>query len=411
MRGNPMTKIKKVKDYQDLVVSYYIKKNKYNKELFEFLNKVATLSTRLYNQIIWWSKCLYDHNQIIPKDTKKNGLFNDLLNMESSYNFYKQIQQLANDDFASMTSITHFGSIQSFLELKKTQGLNGIPQFPRYKEFDESDITKQPKRTFASRLSHSSIKPLVNINTDNKTNRHSKYYIVILKQKNIQLPFPPKYLEYFNGLQEKNVKEMRFVYITNQKYKIEVCIQKHFIDHKLDPNRILFIDLGEKNFVTGITNDPTIYPFILDGKPILAINHRVQERSRRVIDDNMNIPLLLQPVHIRERKKLLKKGIIGQIQQKIDLLVDNNIIRESVKSETKIIQNIRQKRKRMLKDIFDKYGNFILEFCIRFNLGTISIGENQGWKQNTKQNQGKRRESKVRKNPNTDISIYPLYRF
>jgi len=88
---------------------------------------------------------MYDHNQMIPS---VETITYNCTHAEPPFDFYKQIQQLSSDDFASKTLRLHYTCIQSFEGLKKTDVvLNGKPQFPYYR-----DITEVTLRSFSTRI-------------------------------------------------------------------------------------------------------------------------------------------------------------------------------------------------------------------------------------------------------------------
>ncbi len=127
------------------------------------------------------------------------------------------------------------------------------------------------------------------------------------------------------------------------KYKIVIVYEKEKQDLGFNINRMLSIDLGLNNLITAV-NNIGLDPIIIKGKVVKSINHYYNK----------------QLAHYRrfENKK-------------------NNF------QDTKRIQKLHLKRYNKINTIFHRISRSLIKYCIKNNLGTIIIGYNYGWKQNS----------------------------
>ncbi len=131
-------------------------------------------------------------------------------------------------------------------------------------------------------------------------------------------------------------------------YTIEIVYEKEIEDAQLHKDRIMAIDLGLRNIVTVVTNIG-LRPFIVRGGVIKSINQYYNKQ--RAAFQQMN-------------------AIYG------------------IKYETKHLQKLRRTRNNKINDLFHKLSRAIIQYCVRWGIGTIVIGYNEGWKQHC--NMGKR---------------------
>lgn len=372
-----MAKKKKSENTQSIVTSFYISRGR-NKKLFNFLDECAKISIRLYNQCIYYAKTYRDHEDFLPSAEAVSTV---MRMTEAPYDFYSQMQLLASDDFAAKTVLLHYTVIQSFIGLLKSENNNSIPSIPRYK-----DISTNSKRSFATRVRFSGGKEdkLERFFENKIKNGHDNYRLYILKKKKIWIPVPRNVMtEKFKNCVAKEM-QINFIPISHEKYKIQFVYDVQKSDRKLNYDRILSIDLGKKNFATCISNDPNLRPFILNGKEIVSINNLIQNKNN---------------------------GKIAKMQHKIDILKDEKKISEDIPFETKLIKSLRLKRERYIHDIFHQYSKYIIKYCIENNIGTIVVGQNKGWKENTKKNKGADGNRKFGKNQTREFHYIPYYKF
>ena len=178
-----------------------------------------------------------------------------------------------------------------------------------------------------------------------------------VKIKNGYLTFPKKLKELKIKTRlddETNIREVRIIpkegignkskYITEIVYKIE--------EHQLDLNkdRIIGLDFGLRNIVT-ISNNIGEKPICAKGGVLKSINQFYNKR-------------------LAELKKIYSRQ---------EITVDN---KKKQRLTGSAVQRLTENRNRKIKDVMHKYSRYIIDYCIRYNIGTIVIGHNDNWKQN-----------------------------
>ena len=127
----------------------------------------------------------------------------------------------------------------------------------------------------------------------------------------------------------------------NNKYKIEIIYEKGCNNLNLNKNNILSIDLGLNNLITAVNNNG-YNPFIIKGGIIKSINQFYNKKLARY------------------------KSVAKKI---------NNLY------ETKRTRKLTLKRNNKIIDIFHKISRYVVNYCVKNDIGTIVIGKNDGWKQ------------------------------
>jgi len=168
------------------------------------------------------------------------------------------------------------------------------------------------------------------------------------KIRNGEIRFPEKVgLRIKTRLDDKtDLREIRIV-PKGCNYVLEMVYKKIIETLRLAKNRIVGIDLGLRNIAT-IVNNIGEKPIAVKGGVVKSINQ----------------------YYNRERAKL-----------------------QSVYDKQKIragsgLQRLTEKRNRKIHDVFHRLSRGIVKWCVRHNIGTIMIGHNNNWKQNS--NLGKR---------------------
>lgn len=114
---------------------------------------------------------------------------------------------------------------------------------------------------------------------------------------------------------------------------------------KVNPKNVLSVDLGLNNLCTCITNTGE-KPFIINGKPLKAINQYFN----------------------KERAKYM--SFVG----------DKGFSRKCAK--------VTLRRNNQISNYLHHVSKYIVDYCVRYDIGTIVVGHNDGWKQEI--NLGKR---------------------
>ncbi len=134
-----------------------------------------------------------------------------------------------------------------------------------------------------------------------------------------------------------NICQVRIIPQANV-HIIEVVYEKEITDLKLDQENILSLDLGLSNFATSINNVGK-KPFIINGNPIKAFNQ-----------------------WYNKKKSFLQSVLKGK------------------RFTSKKIERLTHYRNCWIEDKLHKMSKFVINYCIKDNIGTIIIGKNDGWK-------------------------------
>lgn len=111
-------------------------------------------------------------------------------------------------------------------------------------------------------------------------------------------------------------------------------------DLKLDPKRMLVIDIGLNNLVA-CANNAGLRPFVIKGGVIKSINQFYNKKRARL-------------------RSIMDK--------------------QKIKNATKRTQNLTLKRNNKINDYFHKVTRTITNYCVQNNIGTVILGYNPGWK-------------------------------
>lgn len=160
--------------------------------------------------------------------------------------------------------------------------------------------------------------------------------------KNLTLNFPTQ-------IEKNGVVEIRIIPQHNaQFFKMEVVYEIEEQVLNLNQDNVLSIDIGLSNLATcyDVSNNRA---FIMDGKKLKSINYFWNKQNAR----------------------------LQSIKDK-----------QSIKGYTKQQFLLKRKRENRIKDVMRKTAKYIVDYCIKNNIGTIVVGHNKGWKQ--KINMGKK---------------------
>ena len=153
------------------------------------------------------------------------------------------------------------------------------------------------------------------------------------------------------------IKEVRFVPL-GRSYKFEIIYDtsktKHYIKQHtlLDKNRCIAIDIGLNNLAAIISNEPSVAPVLISGKPLKSINALYNK----------------QVANLKTKRKSDSK--------------------QKYKSRKNHVLSKSRKRYNQINDYLHKASRFIVNHCLKNDIGTIIIGKNKEWKQES--NMGKR---------------------
>lgn len=144
------------------------------------------------------------------------------------------------------------------------------------------------------------------------------------------------------------IKELRIVPYYG-KFKVELIYEKEIINHDLNKDYYIGLDLGVNNLVSITSNQEHISSYLINGRTIKSINQYYNKKHAK-------LKSILQKVNKQKTSKQLYKLLY--------------------------------KRQNKLNDYFHKVSKQIISFCIENKIKNIVIGHNDNWKQ--KCNLGKR---------------------
>ena len=134
--------------------------------------------------------------------------------------------------------------------------------------------------------------------------------------------------------------QLRFIPKIN-KYIMELVYEIPIANEKENNNRIASIDIGLNNLAT-VTNNISIKPFVINGRPLKSINQYFNKESSKIKSE-------LKLINDKDWSK------------KLSILTD--------------------KKNNKIKDYIHKSSKYIIDWCIENNINTLVIGKNKNWKQ------------------------------
>jgi len=161
------------------------------------------------------------------------------------------------------------------------------------------------------------------------------------KYGEVSIPFPDRLLD-------KSLKEVRIhPKYDCQFFEVELITEEEPQIVEFKTNNAMSIDLGLNNLATCVSTNGA--SFIIDGRKLKSQNHWYNKSNAK-----------LQAIKDRQ-------GIKGLTKRQGQLLL---------------------KRNNQIRDYLSKTANYIIENCLRLDIGTLIVGTNKGWKQDI--NIGKR---------------------
>jgi len=155
----------------------------------------------------------------------------------------------------------------------------------------------------------------------------------IVKLSNTNIQIKTKHVE---------IHQVRIISLKNNAYKIEIIYEKEIEVRDTDKNRIASIDIGLDNLATVTSNVKECRPLIINGRPLKSINQYFNKRKAELISN------------------VMKQDKTRRTSNKIEKLII--------------------KRNNKIDDYMHKASKRIIDKLIKFNIGTLVIGKNDGWK-------------------------------
>lgn len=151
-----------------------------------------------------------------------------------------------------------------------------------------------------------------------------------------------------------------------EKVKVEIVYEKELVVSDVDKSKYASIDLGIDNLATMVTSDGCI---IWSGKHLKSYNRYFNKR-------------------------------LSKLQSIKDL--------QGIKQSTKRIMALYATRDKYFEDVFHKVSRQIADVLVEKKIGTLAVGYNVGWKQNT--DMGKRNNQKFVQLPFARLTSYLGYK-
>ena len=169
------------------------------------------------------------------------------------------------------------------------------------------------------------------------------------KSNTYELKLPKTKLRLNLGL--KNIQNLKQVVITPyyDTYKICIVYEYEHSSYSLDKDRILGIDYGVDNFIT-TNNNCGLIPFIIKGKGIKSFNQWFNKR-------------------LSQMKSCLSANRFNQYN-------------------SKALDKLYKYRNNRTMDFYNKVASYIVNYCLKHNIGVIVIGKNEKWKTNVNLGKG-----------------------
>jgi IS605 OrfB family transposase len=313
---------------------YITEKHIINKShlLYKEIDLLCFKSKNLYN------KALYTVRQefINSSKLKEQGLV-DRTNYFNYYDINRQFVDSKDTDYynlpckvSNQTLMLLDKNFKSFFALCKTyknnkDSLTGRPKLPGY--------LHKTKGRFVTTYDVQAI-----------SKAKLKLGIIKLSSTNIEVPVINKH----NGV----LKQVCLVPMSNKKYKIEVIYDVEEKNINLNKDNIISIDYGVNNLMTITSNVEGFQPRIIKGGHVKSIN-QFYNKSRAELQSQL-------PNHST------LKDCNGKPRQ----LTNSNKI-----------DSLTHKRNCKIEHEFHSYSNKIIDLCVQYNVGTIVVGVNKGWKQ------------------------------
>jgi len=292
------------------------------------LSELCHLSKNLWNEANYPCRAAFFHNKYNPEETKqKIPCYNVLAGMMKVSDNYKGISAQSAQQLLKVLDRSWKAYWKSLKEYAKhPDKFLGLPKPPQYKPKDGEAIL---------------------IFTNQQCKIKDGYVIF---PKNLQLQSIKTRL-----LDNTNLSEVKIIpkgthyvcEIVYQKLNEEGEINKRWYSRINNQNRIIGIDLGTRNIVT-IANNIGETPIIVKGGILKSINQFYNKSKAE-----------LQSIYDKQK----------------------------IKFGTKML-HLNDKRNLKIKDQMHKISRYIVNYCLNNNIGTIVIGKNNNWKQES--NMGKR---------------------
>lgn len=292
---------------------------RYGNDNYKAAGRLCQLSRRLYNRANYLMRHeMFDGKK--PKHTDVDKILKQGRISEDDQVLYKRLAAGVSQRITQILGADWSSFYEAIKDYKKSPDkYTGRPKPPQYS--NQAHAIYIPRNSF----------------------KVKDGYIHFAKQLNLE-PIPSRHTDGDHPYNEKAdktvIKEIRIIPKGNC-YVFEIVYNSLLsrLCHNplrvlLDRNRVAAIDLGVNTLACLVTNQPDIAPVLINGRPVKSINAHYNKRAAN----------------------LASCGNHGHIQA------------------------IANKRDNRLKDYLHRASNYVLQFCLNNDLGTLVIGYNKGWK-------------------------------
>ena len=158
-------------------------------------------------------------------------------------------------------------------------------------------------------------------------------------------------------IKHNQIKEVVFKPLSKNRFRVLVCYEVPTVKVKKDNGTYVAIDPGLDNAFTCVTNNPTKYPLIINGRGVKSVNQFYNKRRAE-----------LSKMHAQNHQ------CVRQIKTR------NGII--NVYSESNQMLQITEWRNTKIKQFAHKASKRIIDYALSCDANTIIIGKNKKQKQN-----------------------------
>ena len=319
-------KTKSKKEYLALVDICHKSKNLYN-----YVNYILRQcqSNKLEN-ILEYVDLIKSEKKIVK--SKKTGEEKEFIqNFISEFDLSKRLAQTKQFDYIQLKAQT---SQQTIALL-----------FKNYKAFYKSisDYYRNPSK-YKGKPKMPNYKEKNGLNIAIFTNQCS----IIDKDGHIKLSKELTLNTITTSISKKNFKQIRIIPKLDY-FQIEIVYEKQegeYVRQAKEKNKktnIAAIDLGVDNLATITSDDSNINPIIINGRALKSTNHYYNKQLA---------------------------------------IINNEYSKHNIHT-CKKLRKLNMKRQFKVNDFMHKASRRIVDFCINHNIGTLYIGLNKGWKQET----------------------------
>jgi IS605 OrfB family transposase len=324
------------------VETYILRKTKCEKEYLALVD-ICHKSKNLYNYVNYvLRQCQSNKLENIPefvdliksekkivKSKKTNKEKEYTQNFISEFDISKRLAQTKQFDYTQLKAQVSQQTISLL--------------FKNYKSFYKSvsDYYRNPSK-YKGRPKMPSYKEKDGLNIAVFTNQCS----TIDKDGHIKLSKELTLKTITTSISKKNFKQIRIIPKLDY-FQIEIVYEKtegDYVRQAKEQNKktnIAAIDLGVDNIATITSDDSNINPIIINGRALKSTNHYFNKQLANI---------------------------------------KNEYSKHNIHTGRKL-QKLNSKRCFKINDYFHKASRRIVDFCINHNIGTLYIGLNKGWKQ------------------------------